>query len=205
MQANVNTKEDLVQEQILAAAKRLFQVYGLAKVTMDDVAKAIGKGRSSIYYYYKSKDEIFDAVFAKEIQEMITIVQRAVNNAGTAEEKIRAFCIAKLQVQQEKQAFFSTLDMGMDADELSRFSQAKIRHHNQIIKLETGLIEQILAFGIQHGQIKTMTKAQQERVIFVLLCGLHGIKREIRLINSYDNMEDIVQTFTCIMMHGLSK
>jgi AcrR family transcriptional regulator len=204
MPANMNTKEDLVQHQILTAAKRLFQVHGLAKVTMDDVAKAIGKGRSSIYYYYKSKDEIFDAVFAKEIREMFMIVQRAVNDADTAEEKIKAFCLSKLQVQQEKQVFFSTLDSGMDADELSHFHQTKIRHHNQIIKQETTLVEQIIAFGIQHGHIRAMNKVEQEQIIFVLLSGLHGIKREIRLINKYDNMESIVQTFSQMVMHGLS-
>jgi len=194
-----------MQEQILTAAKRLFQVHGLAKVTMDDVARAIGKGRSSIYYYYKSKDEIFDAVFAKEIQEMIAIVQRAVNDAATAEDKIMAFCISKLQVQQEKQAFFSTLDVGMDADQLSHFSQTKIRHHNQIIKLETTLIEQIFAFGIQHGQIRAMSKAEQKQTIFVLLCGLHGIKREVKLTGNYDQMKSIMKTFTNVVINGIGK
>ena len=204
MSSTLNNKEDQVQEQILAAAKRLFQVHGLAKVTMDDVAKAIGKGRSSIYYYYKSKDEIFDAVFAKEINDMITIVQRAVNDATTAEDKIMAFCVSKLQVQQEKQAFFSTLDVGMDADQFSQFSQTKIKHHDQIIKLETGLLEQIFAFGMQHGQIKKMTRPEQKQTIFVLLCGLHGIKREVRLLGNYDQMKPIMKTFTNVIMHGIS-
>jgi AcrR family transcriptional regulator len=89
-------KEDLIQEQILVAAKRLFAVHGLHKVTMDDVAKAIGKGRSSLYYYYKSKDEIFDAVMAIEIREMMTAISVAVAQAATTEDKLQAFCSAKL-------------------------------------------------------------------------------------------------------------
>ena len=48
-------KEDDIQKQILQAALQLFQAHGFRRVTMDDVAKAIGKGRSSLYYYYKSK------------------------------------------------------------------------------------------------------------------------------------------------------
>src|SRR6187402_2620714 len=112
MSAIISIKEDLVQQQILEAAKRLFQVHGLAKVTMDDVAKAIGKGRSSLYYYYKSKDEIFDAVVNIEIREMITAMTRAVKQAPDIEQKLRAFCIAKLETLKEKQPFFRTLDIG---------------------------------------------------------------------------------------------
>jgi AcrR family transcriptional regulator len=199
------TKEDVMQEQILQAAKRLFAVYGLSKVTMDDVAKAIGKGRSSLYYYYKSKEEIFDAVFTKEIQEMLAFMQRAINHAATTEEKIKAFCVAKLEVQREKQIFFSTLDAGMDADALSQFHQVKIRHHHQIIKQENALVEQIFEFGISKGQLRKISKREQEQLIYVLLCSLHGIKRELRLGNNYDNIELVVHTFTQMVMYGLSK
>lgn len=203
MTAIIVNKADLVQEQILSAAKRLFQVHGLAKVTMDDVARAIGKRRSSIYYYYKSKDEIFEAVFVKEIQEMLSAIQHAVDQAKNAEEKIKAFCLVKLQVQQEKQTFFSMLDAGMDADELSHFYQVKIRYHHQIIRLETSLMEKIFAFGIEHGQIKPIGKEEQERLIFVLLSSLHGIKREVRLDHKYANIDSIVETFGQMVMHGI--
>src|ERR1700744_4163741 len=112
MQTNEQSyiKEDVIQEQILQAAKQLFQVHGLAKVTMDDVAKAIGKGRSSLYYYYKSKDEIFDAVMDIEISEMIAAIARAVEKAPDVEQKLNAFCIAKLGVIREKRGFFNVLD-----------------------------------------------------------------------------------------------
>src|ERR1700754_5251835 len=102
MSTSISTKEDLMQQQILAAAKRLFQQYGLAKVTMDDVARAIGKGRSSLYYYYKSKDEIFNAIMDIEIRHMLTAIARAVGRAATVEQKINAFCVTKLKVLREK-------------------------------------------------------------------------------------------------------
>src|SRR6202012_3830902 len=103
-------KDIFVQQQILDAAKKLFQAHGLHKVTMDDVAKAIGKGRSSLYYYYKSKDEIFDAVMDIEISEMIAAIARAVEKAPDVEQKLNAFCIAKLGVIREKRGFFNVLD-----------------------------------------------------------------------------------------------
>src|SRR6202165_1064867 len=121
-------KEDVIQDQILQAAKRLFQVHGLHKVTMDDVAKAIGKGRSSLYYYYKSKDEIFDAVMDIEFKEMLNAIAQAINQESTVEQKINAFCVTKLKVLREKRALYNTLDVGMDADEMSHFNKIKVIH-----------------------------------------------------------------------------
>src|ERR1700733_6420690 len=107
MSVTTPIKEDLIQEQILQAAKRLFAVHGLAKVTMDDVAKAIGKGRSSLYYYYKSKDEIFDAVMDLEIKEMMAAISRATDQVNTVEEKINAFCATKLNFLRDKKTVYS--------------------------------------------------------------------------------------------------
>src|ERR1700749_4780494 len=150
MPATTTIREDFMQEQILQAAKRLFQVHGLYKVTMDDVARAIGKGRSSLYYYYKSKDEIFDAVMNIEIGQMLTAMSVAVDKAETVEKKINAFCVTKLIFLREKRAFFKTLDVGMDADALSHFNKTKIVHHNLIIKRESALLLQLLSDGIKN-------------------------------------------------------
>jgi AcrR family transcriptional regulator len=196
-------KEDIVQEQILQAAKKLFHVHGLHKVTMDDVAKAIGKGRSSLYYYYKSKDEIFDAVMNIEIREMLTAIAHAVDKVPTVEQKINAFCVAKLKALREKRAFYNTLDAGMDADAMSQFNKIKIIYHNHIMKQEGDLLNQILTFGIERGELRTIVKKDQVVLIFVLLSSLHGLKREIVLENNFENIERVVNTLTNMIMYGL--
>ena len=100
-------KEDTFQEQVIQAAQQLFQKHGLQKVTMDDVAKAVGKGRSSLYYYYKSKEEVLDAVMEVEISEMLAEAARAVDQVVTAEKKLKAFCITKLKVSKKRRALYT--------------------------------------------------------------------------------------------------
>src|ERR1700744_1506942 len=102
-------KDEDVQQQLIGAAKQLFQRHGFRRVTLDDIAKAIGKARSSLYYYYKTKEEIFDAVIAVEIKELMTAISAAVGAASSVEEKIKAFCMTKLQTVLEKRRFFNTL------------------------------------------------------------------------------------------------
>ena len=203
MSVSVTSKEDLMQQQILAAAKRLFQVYGLAKVTMDDVAKAIGKGRSSLYYYYKSKDEIFDAVISIEIREMLAAMTRAVDQASGTEQKLHAFFLTKLEVLREKKAFFKTLDAGMDADALSEFQKTKVTLHNQIIRQESTLMMQVLRDGMDKGELRKMSASEIEMLIYILLSSLRGLKRELELESGHDKIVPAVDMLTRTIMNGL--
>jgi AcrR family transcriptional regulator len=170
---------------------------------MDDVARAIGKGRSSLYYYYKSKDEIFDAVMDIEIGQMLTAMSVAVDKANTVEQKINAFCVTKLQVLREKRAFFKTLDVGMDADALSHFNKTKIIHHNLIIKRESALLQQLLTDGIKKGEVRPMPPEELDTLIFVLLSSLRGIKREMEMQDDFSNIEPLIKTFTEMVMRGV--
>jgi len=205
MSASNSTKEDLMQEQILTAAKGLFQLYGLAKVTMDDVAKAIGKGRSSLYYYYKSKDEIFDAVIMIEIREMLLAMTNAVDRVSGVEQKFRAFFLTKLEVLREKRAFFKMLDVGMDANALSDFNKTKIVHHNLIISQESKLLEALLTEGMEKGEVRYMPVSELEMLIYVLLSCLRGLKRELDLDNDAQRLVSAVDMFARMAMQGLHK
>jgi AcrR family transcriptional regulator len=205
MLTNTLIKEDIIQEQILQAAKRLFAVHGLAKVTMDDVAKAIGKGRSSLYYYYKSKDEIFEAVFEAEIKEMLAAMEKAVDEAITVEEQINAFFVTKLKVVREKGGFFNAVKVGMDADALTDFNKTKITHHNVIMKMEGALLSRILKEGIKKGELKEIAETEMDTVIYILLSSLRGLRNEMNLAENPIEIEPITLKFTRIMMHGLKK
>jgi AcrR family transcriptional regulator len=205
MSASNPIKEDVIQEQILQAAKQLFQVHGLRKVTMDDVARAIGKGRSSLYYYYKSKEEILDAVMNVEIREMLTAIALAVEKAPTAEQKIHAFCVTKLKVLRERRAFYNTMDAGMDADEISNFNKAKHALHSRIMKQEGVLLSQILNYGIEKGELRVIKEQDFDVLLFVLLSSVHGLKREMVIENDFSGIEPAVAALTQMVMHGLKK
>ena len=60
------TKDDSMVREILSTAKNLFAQHGLKKTTMEDIANAMGKGKSTLYYYFPGKIEIFEAVVDEE-------------------------------------------------------------------------------------------------------------------------------------------
>lgn len=56
-------KRHLVREEIVKSAAQLFANRGVRNVSLEEVASGLGYSKSSVYYYFKSKDELLWAVF----------------------------------------------------------------------------------------------------------------------------------------------
>ena len=50
------------RQKLVDVARQLFAKNGIANTTMNDIAKASGKGRRTLYTYFKSKDDVYSAV-----------------------------------------------------------------------------------------------------------------------------------------------
>ena len=58
-------KQAYVQDEILAAAAKLFAERGFRAVTIDDIASSLDYTKSVVYYYFKSKNEILWQIFVR--------------------------------------------------------------------------------------------------------------------------------------------
>jgi AcrR family transcriptional regulator len=85
------SKKPEIRTKILDAAQEVFTKYGYGKTTMDDIAREMGKGKSSIYYYFTSKEDIFKAVVEKEILLMKTKILTAVSAKEDPQEQLKAY------------------------------------------------------------------------------------------------------------------
>ena len=55
-------KRILRQERILFGALEIFKARGLERATMEEIAIKSGLGKSTLYYYFHSKEEVFSAI-----------------------------------------------------------------------------------------------------------------------------------------------
>ncbi len=68
-------------EAILAAALPVFARFGFRKTSMDDLAKAAGLSKQGLYLHFASKDEIFLAAMRHYLDEGLSLVDRALQQA----------------------------------------------------------------------------------------------------------------------------
>lgn len=205
MTAVIVPRDELLSAKILQAALRLYLKHGLKKVTMEDVAKAIGKSRSVLYYYYKNKDEIFRAVLDKLINEIIEEITAAVNEAATLEDKIKAYCRVKISPPGDRKTLFRAMEAGMNADEISRHAENMNLLHLRLMAAEKQLLKRTLAEGLQNEGVRKLTAGEMEGLIFILQSGIRGIRREMAQRNHYRKLETTVAVFAGMVMVWLHR
>ena len=58
------------RQKLVDVARKLFAKNGLENTTMNDIAVASGKGRRTLYTYFKNKEDIYSAVIASELERL---------------------------------------------------------------------------------------------------------------------------------------
>ncbi len=174
----MTNQDDIIHHEILQVALRLYRKSGPSKVTMENVAKATGRSRSSLYYYFKNRDEIFQAVLDRIAEDVAVEIRLAVAAAVNLNDKIYAYCSTKIKTSQEWKSVFSAMDQSMDADEKSKHTKIMDALHKKLIYLERGILTEALsAVGRQPARV--LGNAEQDMLAFIISSGIRGIRREI--------------------------
>ncbi len=58
------------RQKLVDVARLLFAKKGFTNTTMNDIATSSGKGRRTLYTYFNSKEEIYSAVIASELERL---------------------------------------------------------------------------------------------------------------------------------------
>ncbi|MCA1745301.1 MAG: TetR/AcrR family transcriptional regulator [Bacteroidales bacterium] len=95
--SSLTPSQDANRTAILDASRDLFARFGYKKTTMEDIAMALRKGKSSLYYYFKNKEEIFQAVIEMESELLYNQLQEVVKAEGDASEKLRNYVTVRME------------------------------------------------------------------------------------------------------------
>jgi AcrR family transcriptional regulator len=81
------------QQRILEVAKELFTQRGFSNVAVRDICKAADVTPPTLYYYFKNKEALFDAVVRKSVSmaEFISRLNEACEKAKEPKSQVQAF------------------------------------------------------------------------------------------------------------------
>lgn len=79
------------EQRILAAAKEVFMQKGLEAASMSDIAKAAGVSRTSLHYYFRTKEKLFREIFRSVVDGFMPQLGKIVRGNATVREKVEKF------------------------------------------------------------------------------------------------------------------
>jgi AcrR family transcriptional regulator len=92
-------KGEQTRAEIIACARDLFYYRGYAATSFSDIVDAAGVYRGNIYHYFKTKDEILEAVVTQRLQEFGALQQEW--EKEYADPRERLMCFVEMIVQNE--------------------------------------------------------------------------------------------------------
>lgn len=199
------TKEEILREKILAGAAKLFQKFGVEKTTIEDIAKEAGKGKSTLYYYFKSKEEIFDAIVQDEKLKFFDQLQQAVAEGTTAVEKLNIFCKIRLENLKAWTVLYNVMvQEGIEALRTGCGGTAA-RHRIQHDNKESSIIKSILQYGIVTGEFRVFSERELDMLAFVFMSSMHGVEMDLVVHQRLDEMLGNIDFLQSVMMKGILK
>lgn len=192
-------EQDSVREHIIESSKTVFQQYGYTKATMQDIADAAGKGRSTVYYYFQNKMEVFEAVVEGVYKEIIYSARQSVRIDLTFYENLLSYNRIKLNnIVAKVRQYHSLLD---DLKENPDFAHQINRFENNLDKT---LYKQILTWGVENGDIAEMKEEDMDFLAFVLVTALSSLEKELILYGSIEEMTSRIEWLSELLAKGLS-
>lgn len=89
-------EEQTRRSELIAAASRLFRDKGYERTTVRDLAQAVGMQSGSLFYHFKTKEEMLVAVMSAGIRDITDQARAALSPSDKPRDKLKALTRAHL-------------------------------------------------------------------------------------------------------------
>ena len=191
-------QQEDIKEIILNVARNIFSKFGFKKTTMDEIAQAAMKAKSSIYYYFKSKEEIFEAVVEKEGSIMYEELKKIINSNADSQTKLRKYILTRMKLIDH----LANLYDAIKDDYLNHFTFIQ-KYRKKYDEFEISMIMQMLQQGIYNKEFKINNNI--ETIAYAISTALKGLEIPFFLENKYAEIEKRLDSLLDILFYGIAK
>jgi TetR/AcrR family transcriptional regulator len=97
----VSVAREKLEQDILAAAKRLFAQRGYGGVSLDHIAKAVGASKQNLLYYFPSKEDLYRRVLHGVLDVWLSYMDTLSQRPDDPEQALREYIAGKLRFSRE--------------------------------------------------------------------------------------------------------
>jgi AcrR family transcriptional regulator len=198
------TRKEILSEwrhkEILQAARRIFARLGYAAANVEEIAKEAGMAKGTVYLYFKSKEEVFVAVLASELESLTNQTIEGMSAAKTFDERLTVFLNLRLAYLRNNQDFIRIYFAEFDGcgSRSALISEIIDRLYWRSIDFMRQCVEQAIA----QGELRPVPAVPAAMAIYDIAKGF--ILRHLRGRTHLPPEEDLAFTHSLIL-NGLRK
>lgn len=146
------------REKIASAAQQLFMEKGIEATSMDEIAKAAGYSKATLYVYFENKEEIVGLLVLESMKKLDAYLSAALEREASVREKYRLLCYGLADYQAEFPFYFQTALEKINIDFESESCLPEEEETFQVGEQINAKIEQFLKIGIEKGALRADMK-----------------------------------------------
>lgn len=190
-------ERDEVKESIINISRSIFTRFGFKKTTVDEIALASRKGKSSIYYYFESKEDIFKAVVEKEAEMLNEEIFQATCGVENPMQKLKIHVLTRMRTMQKLSNMYSALK----DDYLSHLGFIDMIRRNYDQE-EIRMMENILEEGCKSGDFQI---EDTHLAAVAIVTALKGLEIPLFWGHEENDTERRLDNLVHILFHGVLK
>lgn len=189
------------REQILNAAKKLFDDKGFDSTTVEEVAFRAELGKGTIYSYFKSKEEIYVAIMEKELEILEERMEAAVARADSAIAALYSLYDTFINYHRERRGFIETLFVQADQQVSFRLGGMVSGLKNKAATWRM-IVGKVLRAGIAGGELRRFDVNIMSHVVIGIIIGI--IIQQASNQNVVE-LDEYRKTVFALVLEGLKK
>ncbi len=154
------------QDRILSGALNVFKDRGLDGATMDEIANASGFGKATLYYYFKSKEDVFSAILVEGWEKIWESLEPVISENSSPRKTFVNVLIKIAENAQNRPGLFEFLFNVPKAIKIDNQPWKEYQH--RLYSVIQGLLED----GIEKGEFPQVDPQLMFKALGGLFMGL---------------------------------
>lgn len=142
------------RENIVSAASALFTEKGITATSMDDIAKAAGYSKATLYVYFENKEEIISILVLNSMKKLNDYISSALELHESTEERYYFICRGLVQYQEEFPFYFRMVLDKINIDFESHDYPPEEKETYQVGEEIIERIKHFLLSGMEKGDLR---------------------------------------------------
>jgi len=183
--------------KIIEIARNIFTHFGFKKTTMEEIALASRKGKSSIYYYFNSKEDIFKAVVEKEAEELKAELHNKIQNIEDPIERLKVYITVRMRKLNKLTNFYTALK----SEYLSHLEFIEeIRKSYDLDEIK--IISEIISDGIEREKFSV---EDPQLSAIAIVTAMKGLEVPLFISKEHGNFEVRLNNLLNFLFYGIVK
>lgn len=184
-----------VKSLILETAAAYFARFGFHKTTMNEIARHMHKAKGGIYYYFESKEALFNEVLKRELNNIKLELTRIIAISEDSLTTLKKYILTRLKLVKDVFTYRETLK----AEFFEKYNFTK-EVRNDFTEFERKQLTLILKKGRDEGFVKVPNIHTTVNSILMILS---GIEIPAFVQGQYDKYENTIEEITDMIVNSL--